>query len=105
MIWGGAPIPLLRGMILHQSVAPGLDGVADVAVIADPVVRGGTPRRKVAPSLLPGLGTLSLRPVGAVVGGVATASPCLWGMSIGVVPVGGGHHLGWPRERGTASGG
>jgi len=98
------PTPPLRGIVLRLSVAPGLNGVADVAVIADLVARGGTPRRKVTPSLLPGLGTLSLRPVGAVVGGVTTASPCLWGTSIGEVPIGSSRHLGWLGEHGAAPG-
>ena len=46
---------------------PDLDGVTDVAVVVDPVVRGGTSRRKVAPSLLPrlvALGRYSLPPMG-----------------------------------------
>jgi hypothetical protein len=63
VIWGGAPAPSLRGTRLRLSVVLGLDGVVDVAVIANPVARGGTPRRKVTPSLLPWLGTPSLQPV------------------------------------------
>jgi hypothetical protein len=86
-------------------VAPSLDGVADVAVVAIPMACGVTPRRKVTPLLLSRLGAPSLRPVRAVVGGVATTSPHRWGVNVGVAPVGGGRHLGWPRECGTTLGG
>ena len=50
---------MLRGTGLRLRVAPGFDGVMDVAVVVDPVAHGGTPRRKVTPSLLPRLGALS----------------------------------------------
>jgi hypothetical protein len=49
-------------------VTPGLDGVADIVVIADPVARRRTLRRKVVPSLLPRRGTLAPQLVRAVVG-------------------------------------
>ena len=75
MIQGGAPASPLMGSGLHFNMAPGLDGVTDIAVIADPVAHVVTLRSKVMPSLLPGLGTLSPWPIGAIVGGVATASP------------------------------
>ena len=89
---------------MHLSVASGLDGVTNVAVVVDPVVRGGTPRRKVMPSLLLRLGAPGLWLVRAIVGGVTAAFSCWWGMSIGAVPVGGGHRLERLRECGTASG-
>jgi hypothetical protein len=41
------------------SVVLGFDGVTDVMVITDPVVRGGTPRRTVMHLLLPRLGALA----------------------------------------------
>jgi hypothetical protein len=74
VIQGGTPTSPLRGAGLHLSVAFGLNGVANVMVVADPVVCEGTPRRKVMPLLLPRLGTLGLWPVGAVAGGITGAS-------------------------------
>ena len=56
MVWDRASIPSLRGSGLHLSLVPGLDGVMDIALIADLMPCGGTPRRKVVPSLLQGLG-------------------------------------------------
>jgi hypothetical protein len=53
VIWGGALAPLLGSAGLLLSMAPGLDGVADVTVIVDPMVHGGTPRGKLMPLLLP----------------------------------------------------
>ena len=55
---GGAPVLVFQSVTLGLSVAPSLDGVTHVAVIADPVARGGMLRRKVMPLLLPRLGTL-----------------------------------------------
>jgi hypothetical protein len=63
-------------MGIRQSVVSGLDGVKDVVVVIDPVVRGRMSRRKVTPSLLSRLGALSLRLVKAVARGVTAASPC-----------------------------
>ena len=82
---------MLRGTGLHLSVAPGLDGVANVAVVIDPVPHRGTSRRKAAPSLLSGLGTLGPWPVRAVAEGVTAAPRHLRGVSIEATPVGGGH--------------
>jgi hypothetical protein len=89
---------------LHLSVASGLDGVTDVAVVADPMARGG-PRRKVVPSLLSRLGALGSWPIKTVGRDVDAASSHLWGVSVGAVPVGSGRHLGWMGERGAVSGG
>ena len=105
MIRGDAPAPSLRGTRLCLSMVPRLDGVMDIAVIADPVARGGMLRRKVMPLLLPRLGTLGPWPVRAIDGGVSAAFSCRWGMSISAVPVGIGHNLGRPRENDTALGG
>ena len=82
MIRGGTPALSLRGMGLRLSVALGLDGVTDITVVVDPVARGGTPRRKIAPSLLTRLGALGTWLVRAIAGGVTAASPCWWGVSI-----------------------
>ena len=87
-----------------MSMAPGLDGVIDIAVIADPLAHGGTPGRKVPPSLLLRLGALGSWPIGVVAKGVTAASLYLWGVSIGAVPVGSSHHLGCPREHDAAPG-
>ena len=73
VVRGGAPVPPLGSAGLRLSVAPGLDGIADVAVVADMVVRGGTPRGKLAPSLLTGLGTPGPWTAGATTRGVAAA--------------------------------
>jgi hypothetical protein len=75
VIWGEAPAQSLRGTRLRLSVVSGLDGVTNVAAIADLLVRGGTLRRKVASSLLLRFGTLSPWPVRGVAGGVTAASP------------------------------
>jgi hypothetical protein len=63
-------------------VVSGLNGVTDVAVVANPMAHREMLRRKVVPSLLPRLGTPGPRPAGAVIGGIAAASCRLWGMSI-----------------------
>ena len=94
VIQGEAPALSLRCIGLCLSVAPILDGVMDVMVITDLVVHGGTPRGKVAPLLLPRLGAPSPWLVEAVARGVTAASPHRRGMSVGVVPIGGGHRLG-----------
>ena len=47
---------------------------------------------------------LGPRPVRAIARGVTAAPPYLWGVSIRVVLVGSGHHLGSPGERGVAPG-
>jgi hypothetical protein len=75
VIWDGAPAPSLRGMRLRLSVAPGFDGVMDVAGVANPVAHGETLRRKVTPSLLLRLGAPDPWPVEAVAGGVTAAPP------------------------------
>jgi hypothetical protein len=84
-------------------VAPGLDGVVDVTVIADPMVREDTEEKGHA--FTP---TEAWRP-----GSMADrrycrkchrCSLCLWGMSIGAVPIKRGHHLGWPGEHDVALG-
>ena len=85
-------------------MAPGLDGVINVMVIADAVMNGVMPRGRLAPSLLPELGTPGLRVVGATIGGVTTAPTYWWGMSVGAIPIGGGHRLGWPREHDATPG-
>jgi hypothetical protein len=90
---------------LHLSVASGLDGVTDVAVVADPMAHGGTPRRKVVPSLLSRLGALGPWPIKTVARDVDAASSHLWGVSVGAVPVGSGRHLGWLGEHGAVLGG
>jgi hypothetical protein len=69
-------------------MASSLDGFMDIVVVADQVVRQGTLRRKVMPSLLSRLGALGLWLVRAIIGGVATTSSYQWGMSIEVIPVG-----------------
>ena len=104
MIQDGALAPSLRGTGLRLSVVPGLDGVMDITIIADLVACGGTLRRKVMPLLLPRLGALSLWIVRVVAGVVSAASSHRWGMRVGVLPVGGGHCLGQPREHGTTLG-
>ena len=80
VIRGEAPTSSLRSMELRLSMAPGLD---DVAIVADPMAREGTPRRKVTPSLLSRPSASSLWLVRAVARGVAVASPRWWGVSIG----------------------
>jgi hypothetical protein len=75
-------------------MAPGLDGVVDVTVVVDPMVHGGTPRGKLMPLLLPGLGAPGPRAVGAAAKGVTTASAHQQGVSIGAIPVGGDRRLG-----------
>ena len=85
-------------------MALGLDGVADIAIVADPVPREGTPRRKVVPSLLPRFGVPGPWPVRAIAGGITAASSYQWGMSVRAVPIGGGR-LGWPGEHDAAPGG
>ena len=54
----------------------------DIAVVADLVPHEGTPRRKVAPLLLPRLRTLGPQPVEVVARGVAAAPRRLWGVSV-----------------------
>ena len=105
MIRGGALALSLWGMGLCLSMASILDGVMEITVVADPVVRMRTSRRKVMLLLLPRLGTLGPWPVRAIDGGVSAAFSCRWGMSISAVPVGIGHNLGRPRENDTALGG
>jgi hypothetical protein len=73
VIQGGALTPLLRSARLCVSVAPGLDGVVDVAVIANPMAHGTTSGGRLVPSLLLGLGTPSSWAVGATTGRVTTA--------------------------------
>jgi hypothetical protein len=102
VIRGCAPTPPLRGMVLRLSVAPGLDGVTDVVVVTDLVVHGGTPRRKVAPLLLPGLGAPSLWLVRAVARRVTATFHYLWGVSVGAVPIRSSRHVGQPGERDAA---
>jgi hypothetical protein len=70
MIQGGALAPSLRGMGLHLSMVPGLNGVMDIVVITDLMACGGTTRRKVALLLLPRLGTPGPRSVKDVAEGV-----------------------------------
>ena len=41
VIWDRALTPSLRGTGLRLSMAPGLDGVMDIVVVADLVARGG----------------------------------------------------------------
>jgi hypothetical protein len=98
----GAPALSLRGMGLRLSVAPGLDGVTDVVIIANPVACGGTTRRKVTPSLLPRLSTPGPRLAEAVTRGVIAAPRRLLGVSVRAPPIGSGCHLGWLGERGAA---
>jgi hypothetical protein len=94
VIWGGAPAPLLGSAGLLLSMAPDLDGVADVTVVVDPMVHGGTPRGKLTPLLLPGLGAPSPRAVGATAKGVTSTSAHQQGVSIEAIPVGGDRRLG-----------
>jgi hypothetical protein len=86
-------------------VASGLDGVTDIAVVADPMARGGTLRRKAVPSLLSRLGALGPWPIKTVARDVDATSSHLWGVSVGAVPIGSGCHLGRLGERGAVSGG
>jgi hypothetical protein len=86
-------------------MAPSLDGAADVAVVAIQMACGVTPRRKVTPLLLSRLGAPSLRPSEPLSEVSPLLPPHRWGVNVGVAPVGGGRHLGWPTERGTALGG
>jgi hypothetical protein len=74
VIRGRALAPSLRGTGPRLSVASGLNGVADVAVVSNPVARREKPRRKVMPSFPPGLGVLGSPPIRAIAGGVAPAS-------------------------------
>jgi hypothetical protein len=104
VIQGSAFTPSLRSAALHVSVAPGLDGVADVTVILDPVARGGTSRGRLMPSLLLGLGALDPRAIRATTRGVTAALGHRWGMGIIAVPVSGGRRLGQPVGHGATSG-
>jgi hypothetical protein len=63
-----------------MSVVPGLNGVTDITVIADPMAHRGTPRGRLAPSLLPGLGVPGPRAIRAAAEGVTTAFSHQWGM-------------------------
>jgi hypothetical protein len=81
-----APAPSLRGTGLCLSVAPSLDDVIDVMVIANLVPHRGTLRRKVMPLLLPRLGTLGPHPVKAIARGVTAAPGHLRGVSIKAPP-------------------
>jgi hypothetical protein len=99
---GRPTAPSLRGMGLCMSMAPGLNGVTEVAVIVDPVSRGGgTPRRKVTPSLLLRLSAPGPWSVGVVVEGVIAAPRCLRGVRVKAPPIGSGRHLGWSGENGV----
>ena len=60
VIQGCALSPSLKGTGLRLSMAPSFNGVTDIMVIADLVVRRGMPRRKVTPSLMLRLGTPGL---------------------------------------------
>jgi hypothetical protein len=77
-----------------MSVAPSLDGVTDIAVIAESVAHKETLRGRLVPSLLLGHGTLGLRAVSATAGRVTTAFGHQRGMRVGAIPVGGGHRSG-----------
>jgi hypothetical protein len=99
---GRGPLLIAQGYGTSLSMAPGLDGVANVMVIADPMACGGTPWRKVMPSLLPRLGALGPWPVKVVARGVTAAPHHLWGVSVGAPSIGSGCHLGQPGERGAA---
>lgn len=59
---------------MSLSIASHLDGVAHIMVVIDLVVHGCTVRGKIAPSLLPGLGTPSTRVVGAIAEGAIAIS-------------------------------
>jgi hypothetical protein len=104
VIQGGAFIPSLRSAGLRVNVAPSLDGVVDIAVIADLVAREETPKGRLVPSLLLGHGAPGLRAVGATARKVTTASGHRRGMHVGVIPIGDGRWLGWPGRCGTMSG-
>jgi hypothetical protein len=75
VIRGSTLAPLLRGMGLHLSMVPSFDGVTNIVIVTDPMMRGGTPRRKVTPSLLLRLGAPGSWPVRAVAKGVTAAPP------------------------------
>jgi hypothetical protein len=49
VIYGGAPFPPLRCPGLSLSMAPSLNGVAHIVVIADPVARRWMARGKLVP--------------------------------------------------------
>jgi hypothetical protein len=86
-------------------MAPSLDGVSHVTVVADPVAHAWMARGKLVPSLLPGLGSPGPWAVGAIVRGVITVSSCRWGACVRAVPVDGGHRLGWLGRSNAALGG
>ena len=76
-------------------MAHGLDGVTDIMVITDLVMRGGTLRERLMPLFLSGLGIPSPWAVRAAARGVKIASFYQWGVSVGVIPVGDSRWLGW----------
>ena len=76
VIWNRTPIPSLRSTGLCLGMASGLNGVMDIAVITDMVVCWQALRKKLAPSLLPGLGSPSPQTARAIIGGVTTISAC-----------------------------
>jgi hypothetical protein len=56
------------------------------------------------PSLLPRLGALGAWSIKAIARGVTTAPSCLWGVSVGAVPIGSSRRLGRLRERDVVPG-
>jgi hypothetical protein len=85
-------------------MAPGLDGVAHVAVVADPVAHRWTAREKLMSLLLLGLGILGPQTVKAIARDAVTVSSHRWGVHIGAIPIDSGHWLGWPRGGSTVLG-
>ena len=58
VICSSAPVPPLRSVVLRLGMASGLNGVVDIAVVANPVVCGRALRERFAPSLLSRFGAL-----------------------------------------------
>jgi hypothetical protein len=100
VIWAGAPTPSLKSMRLHLSVASGLDGVTNITVIANLVMRWWTLRGKLVSSLLPGLGALGPWMVKSTAERIIAASTHQWGVCVGAVPVDGG--VGWDGRESAA---
>jgi hypothetical protein len=97
---GWCPYPSLKSTRLHLSMASGLDGVTNIMVIANLVMRWWTLRGKLVSSFLPGLGALGPWMVKATAKGIITASTHQWGVCVGAVPVDGG--VGWDGRESVA---
>jgi hypothetical protein len=94
VIQGGTFAPPLRSVGLHVRLVPGLDGVTDVMIIANPVACKGTPKGRLVSLLLPRLDALGPWVVRAAAGGVTTTFGHQRGTLVRAIPVGSGRWLG-----------